>query len=210
MNDETSSGSSGASDGRGPSRGSVGKQCPLQTRAAFLKNWGWELVVSLNRGACQRGSAQHGINSETGAACQSRWENYRLTDSSLLDTLDFLRSLHKSAPFLFFNGNTFADIGRRTCDAIFSDLPALRRRELASAVAHYIAGVLDRDSMISAVDSLWQSASLGVGDRVQTMRGTTRGVVTRILEDGRIAWRPEGSTLELLALPESLLPVDQG
>lgn len=86
----------------------------------------------------------------------------------------------------------------------------MRRRELASAVAHYIAGVLDRDSMISAVDSLWQSAWLGVGDRVQTMRGTTRGVVTRILEDGRIAWCPEGSTLELIALPESLLPVDQG
>ena len=64
--------------------------------------------------------------------------------------------------------------------------------------------------MISAVDSLWQSASLGVGDRVQTMRGTTRGVVTRILEDGRIAWRPEGSTLEIIALPESLLPLDQG
>ena len=86
----------------------------------------------------------------------------------------------------------------------------MRRRELASAVAHYIAGVLDRDSMISAVDSLWQSALLSVGDRVQTMRGTTRGIVTRILEDGRIAWRPEDSTLELIALPESLLPVDQG
>jgi len=86
----------------------------------------------------------------------------------------------------------------------------MRRRELASAVAHYIAGVLNRDSMISAVDSLWQSASLNEGDRVQTMRGTTRGVVTRILEDGRIAWRPEDSTLELIALPESLLPLDQG
>ena len=86
----------------------------------------------------------------------------------------------------------------------------MRRRELASAVAHYIVGVLDRDSMISAVDSLWQSASLSVGDLVQTMCGTTRGVVTLILEDGRIAWRPEGSTLELIALPESLLPLDQG
>ena len=86
----------------------------------------------------------------------------------------------------------------------------MRRRELASAVAHYIAGVLDRDSMISAVDSLWQSASLGVDDRVQTIRDTTRGVVTRIHEDGRIAWRPEGSTLELIALPQSLLPLDQG
>jgi hypothetical protein len=91
---------------------------------------------------------------------------------------------------------------------LFSDLPASRKRELASAVAHYIAGVLDRDSMISAVDSLWQSASIAVGDRVQTLRGSTRGTVTRLQEDGRIAWRPDGSTLDLIALPESLLPLD--
>ena len=41
------------------------------------------------------------------------------------------------------------------------------------------------------------------------MRGTTRGVVTRILEDGRIVWRPKGSVLDLITLPESLLPLDQ-
>ncbi|MFM8365625.1 MAG: hypothetical protein ACKOAS_10805 [Verrucomicrobiota bacterium] len=84
----------------------------------------------------------------------------------------------------------------------------MRRRELASAVAHYIAGVLDRDSMISAVESLWQAASIAVGDRVQTLRGSTRGTVTRVEEDGRIVWRPEGSTLDLIALPESLLPLE--
>jgi hypothetical protein len=84
----------------------------------------------------------------------------------------------------------------------------MRRRELASAVAHYIAGVLDRDSMISAVDSLWQSASLAIGDRVQTLRGSTHGTITRLLEDGRVAWRPDGATLELLALPESLRPLN--
>jgi hypothetical protein len=130
-----------------------------------------------------------------------------LTDSSLLETLDFLRNLHRSAPFLFFNGNTFADIGRRTCDTIFSELPTLRRRELSSAVAHYIAGVLDRDSMISAVDSLWQSASLAIGDRVQTLRGSTHGTIKRLLEDGRVAWRPEGASVDLFALPESLRKV---
>ena len=59
------------------------------------------------------------------------------------------------------------------------------------------------------MDSLWQSASLGIGDRVQTMRGMTCGVVARILQDGRITKRPEGSALEVIALPESLLPLDQ-
>ena len=81
----------------------------------------------------------------------------------------------------------------------------MRRRALASCVAHYVAGVLDRESMISSVDSLWASATLGPGDRVQTLRGSTSGIITRILEDGRVAWRPDGFTLELIALPESLV-----
>jgi hypothetical protein len=58
--------------------------------------------------------------------------------------------------------------------------------------------------MISAVDSLWQSASLAIGDRVQTLRGSTHGRITRLLDDGRVAWRPDGANVDLFALPESL------
>jgi hypothetical protein len=87
---------------------------------------------------------------------------------------------------------------------LFSDLPALRRREIGSAVAHYVAGVLDRESMVSIVESLCESASFRPGDRVQTLRGSTSGVVVRILDDGRVEWRPEGSTSGLIGLPESL------
>jgi hypothetical protein len=80
----------------------------------------------------------------------------------------------------------------------------VRRREVISAVAHYVAGVLDRESMISIVESLCKSASFRSGDRVQTLRGTTSGVVVRILDDGRVEWRPEGSITGLIGLPESL------
>lgn len=73
---------------------------------------------------------------------------------TLLGALELLRSFHRRAPFLFFNGNTFADFGRGMADALFADLVALRRREVVSAVGHYIAGVLDRESMIGAVESL--------------------------------------------------------
>lgn len=115
-----------------------------------------------------------------------------------------MRDFHRSAPFLFLNGNTFAFIGRELSLAVFSELPPSRRRELASAVAHYIAGVLDRESMIAAVESLCESATFAPGDRVQTLRGSTSGTVVRILEDGRISWKPDGSGIELIALPESL------
>jgi hypothetical protein len=96
---------------------------------------------------------------------------------TLAETLDLLRTFHKRAPFLFFNGNTFADVGRQVSTALFGDLPTSRRREVSSAVAHYIAGVLDRESMVSIVESLCKSAALKVGDGVKTFRGTLHGKI---------------------------------
>jgi hypothetical protein len=74
-----------------------------------------------------------------------------------------------------------------------------------SALAHYRAGVLDQENMVEIVESLCQSADFKPGDRVKTLRGSTLGVILRILPDGRVAWRPDGSQAELVALPESLL-----
>ncbi len=125
---------------------------------------------------------------------------------TLLETLRFLRSCHRRAPFLFFNGNTFAEIGRALATALFSDLSLHRRKEAASAVAHFITGVLDEDLMRDAVETLCQSADFKPGDRVKTLRGSAHGAIVRVRGDGRVVWHPDGSESELIALPESLLP----
>src|SRR5438045_853214 len=205
MGDETEIGSAGPGDGGRHPEGGSGVGSPLQTRAAFIKNWDWQSVISINRGACERGRAQHGINSETGGACGQDWEALRSQSLSLAETLDRLREFHRKAPFLFFNGNTFATIGRELSFALFSDLVPGRKREVGSAVAHYIAGVLDRENMVDIVEALCQSAEFKVGDRIKALRGSTHGMIVRILSDGRVAWRREGSQTELTALPESLL-----
>src|SRR6266699_2548733 len=70
----------------------------------------------------------------------------------------------------FFNGNTFAEIGRALANALFSDLPLHRRKEASSAVAHFITGVLEEDLMIGALESLCEAASFRPGDRVKTLR----------------------------------------
>ena len=163
----------------------LAEQSPLQTRAAFLANWDWELVVSLNRGACERGRAQHGLNSETHATVAAEWERFRRRELTLTETLEFLRSCHRGAPYLFFNGNTFADIGRRLMVALLADLPAGRLREAASAAAHFIAGVLDRESMVQIIAQMCAAADLTPGTRVTTLRGSVRGTVVRTLEDGQ-------------------------
>ena len=188
--------------------GSGGDGPPLQTRAAFLANWSWESVTDNNRRSCARGGAQHGINPEAGGTCAEGWETGRGKVTSLAEAFDFLRSCHRQAPFLFFNGNTFAAIGRELSLALFSDLPAGRKKQVSSAVAHYIAGVLDRNAMVQIVEELCRAADLQPGQRVKTLAGSLRGVITRVLDDGRVAVRPDGSASEMIALPENLLPDD--
>jgi hypothetical protein len=94
-------------------------------------------------------------------------------------------------------------------DLVFADLATGRRREVMSAVAHYIAGVLPWEAMVGIVESLSQTADWKAGDRVKTLRGSLAGVIIRILEDGRVAWRPDGAESELTALPESLCADDK-
>jgi hypothetical protein len=200
MSDETAIGPAGAPDRRGHPRGGAGEQSPLQVRAAFLKNRSWELVLGLNRGACARGSAQHGQNSENYAAVEAEWRQNQPAVQSLAETIEFLRQCHRRAPFLFFNGNTFADVGRTVVDVVFADLTTGRRREVMSAVA----GVLPWEAMVSIVESLCEAAEWKPGDRVKTLRGSLRGKILRLLEDGRVVWQPDGTASELTALPESL------
>ena len=123
---------------------------------------------------------------------------------TLLETFQFLKSCHRRAPFLFFNGNTFAEIGRALATALFSDLSFHRRKEASSAVAHFVTGVLDENLMIEAVRSLSETTNWKPGDRVKTMRGSLHGVVVKLLADGRVVWKPDGTGYELTALPDTL------
>jgi len=104
----------------------------------------------------------------------------------LIDTLDLLRSYHRRAPFLFFNGNTFASIARQLAGALFAELPDVRRREVISVFAHYVPGVLDRHALITSVESLCESADYEVGDSVTTLKGSVRGKIVALLDDGRV------------------------
>ncbi len=209
MSDETANRSSGAPDGSGRSGGSEGESAPLQSRANFLQNWSWASVTQVHDGLCERGSAQRGINPETHATAQAEWEQRRVAELTLLETFQFLKSCHRRAPFLFFNGNTFAEIGRTLAIALFSDLKLHRRKEASSAIAHFITGVLDQELMESAIETLCQSANFKPGDRVKTLRGSLHGKILRILEDGRVVWQPDGVNNELTGLPEGLFPEDQ-
>jgi len=204
MSDETAIGSAGATDSGGHSKRSRSEPAPLQSRAKFLQNWDWLSVTQINGGLCERGRAQRGINSETHAAVAQEWEKCRASELSLLETFAFLKSCHRRAPFLFFNGNTFAEIGRALTNALLRDLPLHRRKEASSAAAHFITGVLDHDAMVRMITELCEINDLHPGDRVKTLKGSAHGEILRVLPDGRVVWRAD-SGAELTSLPEGLI-----
>ncbi len=63
--------------------------------------------------------------------------------------------------------------------------------------------------MVAIIEGLCESAVLRAGDRVRTLRGSLRGVVNRVLPDGKVVWQADGSASELTALPEALLRESQ-
>lgn len=123
---------------------------------------------------------------------------------TLAETRDQLRCYHRRAPFLFFNGNSFATSGRELALALFSDLAPRRKRQVSSLIAHYIAGVLDRENMTTLVEGLCETAEFQPGDRVKTMRGSVSGTILPVLPDGRFVWRADTGA-EPTGLPESLI-----
>jgi hypothetical protein len=101
MSDESSPGSRRASDGRGPHGRGAGEQSPLQARTQFLKDWSRELVTSFNRGACERGKAQYGINCETQEAITAKWEHKRAEPVSHFEIIAVAKEMKEPSKLLF-------------------------------------------------------------------------------------------------------------
>jgi len=119
-----------------------------------------------------------------------------------------LRRFHRLAPFLFFNGNTFAELGRGLTHALFADVATLRRKLIASLAAHYIAGLPDVDETIltKGLQDLARIEQFSVGDTVATLKRTLTGKITRLNDDGTLVWKCDQTGALMTATPQSLIP----
>jgi len=178
---------------------------PLLGRAAFMRNWGWEVVIHLNQRSCLQRRTQFGHSPSGHELVRQQWESRQAQELTLGEALDFLLECHRAAPFLFHNDATFGEIARQMVEAFLVEFPPGRRREAAFLAAHYVGGRLDRESMALSLDALTEVADLKPGDRVRTFRGSAHGVVLELWPDGRVVWQPDGTTAELIASAESLL-----
>ncbi len=166
----------------------------------------WSAVRSINEMVCHRAEAQHGLNPGNHDAVKRDWEEFAASPEPLIDSIDFLLEAHRSAPFLFSNGNTFAAIGSTLVGREISCVSAAKVKIASKAVADYITGILDRDAMLTVIDEISRTWSFSVGDRVQTTGGSLHGVITQILQDGTLEWKPDHLETTMRGTPDSLKP----
>jgi hypothetical protein len=112
----------------------------------WLKDWPWATVVAINAGLCKEKNALHKPTSDGYAPTEKLWETSRAHELSLREALGLCRKCHKLSPFCFFNGNTFAAIGRTMVQDILREMSPMKAHAFRSVVGHYIAGTIgDRE-----------------------------------------------------------------
>jgi hypothetical protein len=120
----------------------------------WLRDWPWQTVVAINAGLCKEKKALHKPTSDGYAPTQILWESASQRELTLRETLDICRRCHKLAPFCFYNGNTFAAIGRTIIVDILQKLPPVQAHTLRSVVGHYIAGTAGADELAKVLEDL--------------------------------------------------------
>jgi hypothetical protein len=120
----------------------------------WLKDWPWQTVVAINAGLCKEKKALHKPTSDGYAPAQKLWESASQRELTLRETLDVCRRCHKLAPFCFYNGNTFAAIGRTLIQDILQKLPPVQAHTLRGVVGHYIAGTAGADELAKVLEDL--------------------------------------------------------
>jgi hypothetical protein len=120
----------------------------------WLKDWPWQTVVTINAGLCKEKSASHKPTSDGYEPAKKLWEESRPCELTLRETLDLCRQCHKVAPFCFYNGNTFAAIGRTIIQDLLRKMPPMRAHSFRSVVGHYIAGTIGKAELNKVLKDL--------------------------------------------------------
>ena len=116
----------------------------------------WDVVEFINQSACTRGQAQFGHTSDGYAQSKQLWEQGMTRAMSLEEALDIFLKCHRLAPFLNFNGNTFAGIAKAVIRELLPHLGPKLSAAFESVVGHYVAGTEEREALMAAIGEVKQ------------------------------------------------------
>jgi hypothetical protein len=120
----------------------------------WLADWPWQTVVTINAALCKEKKALHKPTSDGYDSALKLWESARERELTLREVFDLCRKCHQLAPFCFYNGNTFAAIGRTIIQAMLPKMPPEKAHSFRSVVGHYIAGTIGSKEMTAALMDL--------------------------------------------------------
>ena len=116
----------------------------------------WDVVEFINQSACTRAQAQFGHTSDGYAQAKQLWEQGMTREILLEEALDICLKCHRLAPFLNFNGNTFAGIAKAMVREILPHLGPKLSQAFESVVGHYVAGTEGREALLKALGEVEQ------------------------------------------------------
>lgn len=111
----------------------------------------WEDVVGANAELCARKNALHKPASGF-AKVEAAWRDASQKAQTFLDLVVFLLRCHRTAPFCFYNGNTFSAVARDLIADL--PLPAEQATRVRSATGHAIAGVLPLNELEAILEGI--------------------------------------------------------
>lgn len=117
----------------------------MNPNARWLEPFSWEFVIAQNEALCRQKSAHHGPSSDGHIAAKELWEDARLREMTLFETVEICRRCHRLAPFTNFNGNTFAAIARILVRRL--NLDPEREFLGRSLAGHIVAGVASEEEV---------------------------------------------------------------
>lgn len=118
---------------------------------AYLAGMPWSAVEDLNSFICQKGGYQFGRTSDGYNPACELWNGSYATEMTVMETAELCRKCHRLAPFLFMNGNTFANLAKIALEPAFTSLPADQVAVYRTAVGHYVAGTIGAHELPAAL-----------------------------------------------------------
>jgi hypothetical protein len=108
----------------------------------------WSAVEDLNSFACQKGGYQFGRTSDGYEPALDLWSGAYAAKMTVMEAAELCRRCHRLAPFLFLNGNTFANVAKVALGPALKGLPSDEAAACRTAIGHYVAGTIGKDELL--------------------------------------------------------------
>jgi hypothetical protein len=182
-------------------------------KCAWFRSRNWDYVIAVNEGLCRNGNALHKPTTDGYEVTKALWGASQEREMTLAEAVELCRQCHRSAPFCFYNGNTFVAI-IRDCIAHVGDLTPEQTALARSLAGHMVAGTAEPEEIVQ-FEQLLRDIDQGgarpasvrefqVGDRVQTLKGTLTGIVVHLTSDGAITWKCDQTGAQMTGTARTL------